>query len=136
MLYVIYRANHPNLTYVGGQEPILHLEADFYEVVRWAEAQGVRWAFSLSNAGAFYAEFRRRLDDLDDLNWQAIAATDFRPSEVKEAKQAEFLVHEWFPFTLVERIGVHSTGVMNQVREALAGVEHQPAVEIRSDWYF
>src|ERR1044071_8723338 len=28
MLYVIYQANHPELTYRGGQEPIVHMEAD------------------------------------------------------------------------------------------------------------
>ena len=28
MLYVIYKANHPELAYRGGQEPIVHLEAD------------------------------------------------------------------------------------------------------------
>ena len=42
MLFVIYRANHPELTYRGGQGPIIHLEADLSEVVRWADAQGVR----------------------------------------------------------------------------------------------
>jgi hypothetical protein len=28
MLYLIYQANHPELTYRGGQGPIIHLEAD------------------------------------------------------------------------------------------------------------
>lgn len=30
MLYVIHCANHPELIYRGGQEPIVHLEADLY----------------------------------------------------------------------------------------------------------
>jgi ssDNA thymidine ADP-ribosyltransferase, DarT len=57
MLYVIHCANHPELTYRGGQEPIIHLEADLHGVVGWAQQQGRRWAFSLSNAGANYTEF-------------------------------------------------------------------------------
>lgn len=40
MLYVIYRANDPELTYRGGQGPIVHLEADLHEVIAWAEARG------------------------------------------------------------------------------------------------
>ena len=28
MLYLLYMSNHPDLTYRGGQRPILHLEAD------------------------------------------------------------------------------------------------------------
>ncbi len=51
MLYVIHCANHPELTYRGGQEPIVHLEADVHAVIQWAKRTGTRWAFSLSNAG-------------------------------------------------------------------------------------
>ncbi len=52
MLFVIHWANHPELTYRGGQGPIIHLESDLHKIVQWVEAQGGRWAFSLSNAGA------------------------------------------------------------------------------------
>jgi len=58
MLYLIHQANHPELTYRGGQEPIVHLETDLHAVVLWAEHQGQRWAFTLSNAGARYFEDR------------------------------------------------------------------------------
>ena len=33
MLYLIYRANHEDLSYRGGEGPIVHLEADLHEVV-------------------------------------------------------------------------------------------------------
>jgi hypothetical protein len=136
MLFVIYRANHPELEYRGGQEPIVHLEADLHAVVRWAESKGVRWAFSLANAGARYAEFRSRLDELDQLDWVAIRATDFRATSVKERKQAEFLVHGRFPFDLVERIGAGSPAIEARAREAIAAAGHQPLVEVRREWYF
>lgn len=57
MLFVIYCANARELTYRGGQGPIVHLEADLRAVIAWAEEAGRRWAFTLSNAGANYAEF-------------------------------------------------------------------------------
>jgi hypothetical protein len=136
MLYVIHRANHPELTYRGGQEPVVHLEADLLTVVRWADTNGVRWAFSLTNAGAYYTEFRSRTADLNQLDWPAIAATDFRHPDVKERKQAEFLVHGRFPFWLIERIGVRSAVVRQQVTEALARADHAPTVELRPEWYF
>ena len=60
MLYVIYRANAPELQYRGGQDPIIHLEADLRTVIQWAETARHPWAFSLSNAGATYAQFRSR----------------------------------------------------------------------------
>ena len=42
MLYVIHRKNHENLTFRGGQEPIVHLVADLRETVRWADGAGLR----------------------------------------------------------------------------------------------
>jgi ssDNA thymidine ADP-ribosyltransferase, DarT len=136
MLYVIYRANHPELAYRGGQGPIVHLEADLNEVVAWADASGRKWAFSLSNAGAYYTQFRARVDQLDEVNWPAVAASDFRAAEVKEGKQAEFLVHHEFPWRLVRRIGVSARCVAQQVADATSGLDHRPVVEIRRDWYF
>ncbi|MGY2801618.1 type II toxin-antitoxin system toxin DNA ADP-ribosyl transferase DarT [Thermostichus sp. MS-CIW-25] len=136
MLYVIHCANHPELTYRGGQTPIVHLEADLYRVIAWADHNGVRWAFSLSNAGARYAEFRSQPDCLGELDWNAIAARDFRDPDIKERKQAEFLVHRYFPLDLVERIGVCQASVKDRVNRALTGSKYNPAVEVHVDWYF
>jgi len=136
MLFVIHCANHPELAYRGGQQPIIHLQADLSQVVQWAEANGRRWAFSLSNAGAVYTQFRSELAQLDEINWDAVDARDFRPADVKEAKQAEFLVQQSFPWHLVERIGVHSQGIAQRVYAAMNGAGHRPSVEIRREWYY
>jgi hypothetical protein len=136
MLCIIYYANHPELTYRGGQGPIVHLQADLCETIDWCEAQEQRWAFSLSNAGAYYTEFRNRVEELDEIDWSAVENTDFRSPEVKEGKQAEFLVYESFPWNLVQRVGVRSESVKQQVLAALGDAEHYPPVVVRPDWYF
>ena len=136
MLYLIYRANHPDLSFRGGQEPIVHLEADLHEVVEWAERKDRRWAFSLSNAGSYYVEIRNSLGQLDQVNWAAVAETDFRSSDIKEGKQAEFLVHGSFPWKLVRRIGVYSAEMKAQAEASLTHAEHQPPVDILRDWYY
>ena len=46
MLYLMHKANHEELSYRGGQEPIVHLEANIIDSVSWAEANGLRWAFT------------------------------------------------------------------------------------------
>ena len=135
MLYVIHCANHVELTYRGGQDPIVHLEADVQQVVSWADANQVRWAFSLSNAGARYTEFRSNLKSLAQLDWNAIAARDFRHPDVKERKQAEFLVHGDFPFMLIERIGVRTQAIGTRVMQALGG-RYQPQIDVVPQWYF
>ena len=136
MLYLIFMANHPNLAYRGGQGPILHLELDMDELIAWAESRPARWAFSLSNAGAPYAEFRGHRDQLDEIDWPSVFATDFRSSQVKEGKQAEFLVQEFVPWALVRKVGTHTDVIQRQVIRALAGATHRPAIEVRRDWYY
>lgn len=136
MLYVIHCANHTELTYRGGQEPIVHLEADLHRVIRWANENGIRWAFSLSNAGAYYTEFRSRVEELDHLDWNAITTTDFRARQVKEGKQAEFLIHNTFPFELVDRIGTRSAAIRVRASAIVASASHQPTLEVHPEWYF
>ena len=99
MLYLLHRGNHPEVNYCGGQEPIVHLEADLRTVVDWAQAHGRRWAFTLSNAGAYYAEFRDSLEALDEIRWDAVMSNCLVPGfdgvilslEWKEAIWARFV---------------------------------------------
>ena len=136
MLYVLHMANHPGLAYRGGQAPIVHLEFDLHDVVTWADAKAHPWAFTLSNAAAAYASFRDDLAQLGDINWPAVASTDFRSADVKEGKQAEFLVHTSVPWSLVRRVGVHSRPAEARVHAAIAVTSHRPVVSIRTDWYY
>ncbi len=71
MLYLIARSNHPNLQYRGGQDPILHLEADMHSSIAWAEKNARHWAFTLSNAGAVYFEDRCQTSQLNEINWRS-----------------------------------------------------------------
>ncbi|MBF0306368.1 MAG: DUF4433 domain-containing protein [Alphaproteobacteria bacterium] len=135
MLYLLYKGNHPEMHYREGQSLIVHLEADLERVVDWAKGEGRQWAFSLSNAGATYAEFRKDLANLGEIDWSSIGATDFRSERVKEGKQAEFLVHGFFPWKLIERIGTLNETIA-PVLNALRRSKHRPSVEIRREWYY
>lgn len=140
MLYLIWQANHPQLTYRGGQGPIVHLEADLHATVAWAEAQPRRWAFTLSNAGAYYFEDLADLTQLNKINWEAVAAKRWSgvgvSGSLKEGKQAEFLLEHCFPWHLVERIGVTSQCAHQDVVNALPAMGHHPRVEVKTDWYY
>ena len=136
MLFVIHCANNPELAYRGGQGPIVHLEANLTEVIHHANANGNRWAVTPSNAGAVYTAFYNDVASLSEINWNAVASNDFRSSDIKEAKQAEFLMRDTFPWHLIRKIGVRSTTVAQQVANVLMQANHRPAVEIRPDWYY
>lgn len=140
MLYLIHQANHPELTYRGGQGPILHLECDLYACITWAEDQNRRWAFTLSNAGSLYFEDRASIAHLGEINWEAVQANRWSGNGVdpslKEGKQAEFLLEKSAPWKLVDRIGVRSQSIYQQVAGLLAGQTHRPKLEINADWYY
>jgi hypothetical protein len=136
MLFVIHCANHPELTYRGGQDLIVHLESDLHTVVRWTEQNCVRWAFSLTNAGARYTELRSSLQELDELDWTAIASKDFRDPDVKEWKQAESLLFGFFPLNLVERVGVRTAATQAVALRALTSAGIRVPVEVLPEWYF
>lgn len=134
MLYVICKGNHPELTYQGGQTPIVHLEADLYNSVETAARNHRRWALTTSNAGARYFENFSDLSNLDKIDWQAVQATDWR--HCKENKQAEFLMEGSFPWFLFERVGVATDTVRRQVVALLEAHHLSTPVEIMRDWYY
>lgn len=136
MLYIIHMGNYPELSYSGGQGPIVHLVADLHDVVVWAESVNKKWAFTDCNAGAYYAEFLNDLDKLHELNWESINATDFRDPRIKDGKQAKFLMHEWFPWHLIEKVGVLNQKVADDIQEMVAASSHQPAVNVEPQWYY
>jgi len=134
MLYFLNQANHPELAYRGGQRPIVHLEADLYGAVDWATTNGRPWAFTLSNAGSRFFEDRADLNKLDEIDWAAVHATDWR--RCKDGKQAEFLVGQSFPWELIERIGVYDDTIYRHVVKSLCDATHKPSIEILNDWYY
>lgn len=140
MLFIIHCGNSDELTYRGGQNPIVHLEADLQSTVEWAGLNSIRWSFTLSNAGAYYCEFRNNLTDLNDLDWNAIQTTKWGglgvdPS-IKESKQSEFLIENAFPWHLLTRIGVRTEATYQRVVNTLPSHGHRPDVVIKPEWYY
>jgi hypothetical protein len=88
----------------------------------------------LSNAGARYFEDRCDLSRLNEIDWNAVHARDWR--QCKDGKQAEFLLEQSFPWHLVERIGVHSRATYTAAVNVLSAQGHRPPVEIRPEWYY
>lgn len=133
MLYMI-NVRNDGLEWRGGQEMIVHLQADLHATVAWARSEGRRWAFTLSNAASGYFEDRCDLAQLGELNWDAINARMWM--DCRSEKQAEFLVEEFFPWTLVEHVGVPSAELGRTVLQAYEKGGHRPAVTIERGWYY
>lgn len=140
MLYLYWRNNNTELTYRGGQEPIVHLVADMEKTIRWAQQQGVHWAFTDSNAGSSWFEDYDNPLKLVDLHWDIIESRQWDGwtdgQKTQAFKQAEFLVERFFPWDLVEQIGVIDERRAEEVRKALTGMVPSEIIKVHRDWYY
>ncbi|KGQ35366.1 hypothetical protein JP34_03885 [Gallibacterium anatis] len=135
MLFMI-KCQNSGLDYQGGQDNIIHLQADFQQTIQWAYAQKRRWAFTTSNAGAYSFEDYCQTADLDKIDWQAVNAHQWQ--NCKHGKQAEFLLDQQLPWHLIEHIGVFSSDVYEQANDILNQQKpiHRPTLAIEADWYY
>lgn len=136
MLYTIERRNTPD--YQEGQERIIHLVSSV-ETVQNAQPP-LRWLFTDGHADMEYSEFFSNIDDLDKVDWPLMTARFWNDTandgDRKRRRQAEFLVHEFFPWMLVESIGVINEIVAEEARRILEGAAHQPALRVERAWYY
>jgi hypothetical protein len=128
MLFTINKGNtcRPQ----GCQRAILHLVSTMAAGI----STGKAWAISSGNAGAFHTTFAANLEALDALDWEAIRATQWEGKQ--HQKSAEFLVADFFPWEAIQQIVCQTSTTADKVRSLLAGVSHQPAVTVRTDWYY
>jgi hypothetical protein len=138
MLYKISKRDGA-LTYQGGQEQIVHLASTVDNAVK---AAGERpWAFSEGNAGAYYTQFSANLADLATfVDWTAVASKWWSGPSVDPAvmskKMAEFLVHDYFPWSEFLAVGVLNAAIAAEVESALDSCDHRPQILVRPTWYY
>jgi len=136
MLYMLYRANHEDIEYRGGQEPIVHLVADLQKTIEWATQNTVKWAVSTSNASSSFFEDYADVFDIDKIDWTAVNSLQWSDPNIKEKKQAEFLLERKFPLELVEEIGVYSLAQAEQLEQECSFCQVLPPINVRREWYY
>lgn len=129
MLYVVAQG-HEN--YREGQQPIVHLVSSI-ETIR---KTGRPWFFTDRHADLGYANQYDSVDKLGEVDWSVMPQRYWSDPEVKERRQAEFLVHDWCPWQAIEIIGVIDREIATRVEAAIAGAAHKPRVEVHGDWYY
>ena len=130
MLYVVSQGH---ADYTGGQRPIVHLVSSIDAI----QATGRPWFFTDRHADLSYARQFDSLAALDEVDWAVMPLRQWGgDQEVKEKRQAEFLVHDWCPWSAIEIIGVMDREIAAQVEAAVAGAAHRPRVEVHRDWYY
>jgi len=129
---MLHKANSPDIAYRDGQQPIIHLVADLQKTIEWAGKNNLRWAFTGSNAGSRYFEDYSNLADIGKIDWESVSATNW--SGRQDKKQAEFLVEKYFPWELVDEIGVYSHHQQEQLY-CIIGSQDLP-IKVQRTWYY
>jgi hypothetical protein len=134
MLYTINRGNVEG--YQDGQRPIVHLVSS----AEAAQDADLPFVFTDGHADMDISRFFTDLNDLDEIDWDIMAAKYWRETledgDRKRRRQAEFLVCQFFPFSLVEMIGVINQSIAEQVSAIFATLSLIPPIQVRSTWYY
>ena len=134
MLYTIHMGNVP--AYRDGQANILHLVGSA-EAVSQAN---LPFVFTDGHAVVQISLFYNDLKDINEVDWKVVNSWSWHDTPTDNdrlrRKQAEFLVKGFFPFSLVEEVGVYSAAIKDRVLPLLENMERIPAVNIQRKWYY
>ncbi len=122
--------------YTEGQEPIIYLVSNVENIIN----RNLNFVFSDGHGIAFFTEWFDDLSNLDTLDWNVIYANQWSDTledmDRQRRKQAEFLVHQFFPFETITEIGVINNIMRNRVRQILDNHANNTPVNIHSEWYY
>lgn len=134
MLYTIEKGNVEG--YNQGQRPVIHLVSTA-EAVRVAN---LSFVFTDGHGIITFTEFFDDLSQLNQIDWDVMGSRywndTLEDNDRKRRRQAEFLIHNFFPWQLVIEIGVINGTMLAQVDKLLQNATHQPKVTVYRDWYY
>ncbi len=136
MLYSIHQGYVEG--YHGGQDDILHLEAQIEQIIQ----RELPFVFSDGHAEMSLSKFFNDPKDLREIDWGLMKSTYWNDtqdeSDRKRKRQAEFLIHTFFPWELVTKIGVRLLKTQTQVQDIIEqkSKDHRPIIEIKREWYY
>jgi hypothetical protein len=135
MLYAIHKGNVQG--YQGGQNSIIHLVTEIEKIVEL----NLDFAFPDGHAIMDYSDFYDDISALHDvIDWELMESkywfdTEEYPNR-KFFRQAEFLVHQFYPWKFIKEIGVVNNSIKIKVQNLFQNQQHQPFVKICPDWYY
>lgn len=133
MLYSIHTESVDG--YVGGQKEIVYLVSSVEQAVHHIND----WCFTDGHGVEAVTQFYVNRNELCKIDWNVIDHWSWKNTQEdndrKRRKQAEFLVKDFFPWPLIEKIGVYDK-VHQGVVEKLLTNGNDPKVNIEAKWYY
>ena len=121
------------LGYGEGQEPLIYLISS----VKQVEKSQAKFVFSDGHGIALYTEWFDNPSSLDDLDWEAIYSRSWRSTvndmDRQRRKQAEFLVHKFFPWDIIKLIIVLNSKIESKIESILSQFDDSMNKKIKAD---
>lgn len=134
MLYAIHTGYVEG--YSEGQEAILHLVTSVETVL----SKRLSFVFTDGHAEMAISRFFHDVSDLDQVDWEIMKATYWNDTDQdndrSRRRQAEFLVRDFFPWKLIEKIGVMNDEVADRVDDLLSSSARTLVVTVQRKWYY
>jgi len=134
MLYQLHTGWVEN--YNEGQEPLIYAVS----TVETISQTNLGFVFSDGHGIAAYTQWFDDLKDLDKIDWNMVYgkywADTVDDMDRQRRKQAEFLVHRFCPWDMINRIGVLNNAVKDRVEHILDRKNISMPVEVRRHWYY
>jgi hypothetical protein len=124
--------------YNEGQTPLIYLESSAQAV----SESGGGFVFSDGHGIATFTEWFDDLGKLDRVDWNMVYqrywGDNIDDMDRQRRKQAEFLVHRFCSWDLIERIAVINAAMQARVEAVLAeyAARMRRAVTVQRDWYY
>ncbi len=101
---------------------------------------GLKFVFTDGHAVMALSQPYNNLADLNQIDWEIMKATYWNDTDDdndrSRRRQAEFLVHTFFPWRCIEEIGVLNEAMKDKVNAALRSCRHKPEVTVQKKWYY
>lgn len=127
------------VNYTEGQKPIIYLISSIQDVI----AAGLSFVFSDGHGIAIFTEYYNNLEDLKEVDWDMVYAKYWadKPDEDEDRqrrKQAEFLIHQFCPWTIIRGIAVVDRNIKDQVDNILNRYPSpmRREIYIKPEWYY
>jgi len=124
--------------YTEGQEPLIYLVSTAQTV----RESGTKFVFSDGHGIAYFTAWYADLRDLDKVDWDTVYARywkdDVDDMDRQRRKQAEFLVHRFCNWSLIDKVAVVNEQMKSKVENILVRFprEFHRTVQIRPEWYY
>jgi hypothetical protein len=124
--------------YKEGQEPLVYLRSTAQAV----EEAGCGFVFSNGHGIAAFTDWFDELSRLSEVDWgmvyQRYWSDNVNEMDRQRRKQAEFLVHRFCPWRLIDEVGVANSRAKARVEELLQAFEasQRPVVKMEPGWYY